>query len=116
MPESVFLHLVWNRWARTNETHVPFQNIEKLWKLVQTGFSQNAAKVCNPGIVIHLVKRLCRCATIDLAILPVNEVDNIAFVNVLVSIGDHGSEFEKGKPPPQKANSLLTKEDGTGRS
>jgi hypothetical protein len=53
------------------------------------------------------------CATIDFSMFPVNEVSYITFMDGLVSVSDHRSEFEEDKPLARKTHSLLTKQDGT---
>src|ERR1700722_14767667 len=116
MPDVISLCFIGNRWTRPDEGHIPFQDIEKLGKLIQTRPAQKSADVCDPGIFSQLVDRLSGSAWQTLLRLSGDQGLNIILVHARVAVDIHGPEFQKHKRYAALSHPLLPIEYGTLRS
>ena len=74
-------HFVNRKWTRADEAHLAAQHIHKLRKLIDACVAQEAAKRCDPWVILHFENR------------PLHFIESLQFGFLLLRIGAHGAEF-----------------------
>ena len=97
------LELIQCRRSCSHKTHIPFQNIQKLWKLVQACLPKEFSHLRNSWIILHLKHQ------------TVHFILCHQFLFALFCIRIHGSELVHLKYTSVPAYSFLCKEDRSRR-
>ena len=48
-----FFYKLWSLRSWSYKTHISFQHVKKLWKLINTGFPHKLSEIGHPGVVLH---------------------------------------------------------------
>src|SRR3989454_1033672 len=114
VPDVVGLELVRDRGARADHRHLPSQDIEKLWKLVQAGLPQEPPGTRQSRIRGDLVDVAIRSGCTRADVSP-DESFDVVHVDPRIIAGVHGAELQAREGDAILADSLLAKQDGPGR-
>src|SRR5262245_30688451 len=111
MPDVVCLDLVRNRWAGTDERHVPSQDVEELGQLVETGLPEQTPDARQPWIFGDLVDLVGAVSVPGPFRTPLDELLDVVHVDPGVVPGVHGPKLEARERNSVLADPFLTVEN-----